>query len=128
MIQNCLFKEKKLSLEYGGSLLQGHRKGKRPVFLSKPLHLVMRSEIASFLKVFSGVIAKKILQHSKIKISKFWTERVYSRIVQWGRDYKGVINYILQNELEAKGLIAYKSRKTKRHHCLVGLPRPSASQ
>ncbi len=178
-MQKCLFKEKKLSLEYGGSLLHGRRKGKRPVFLSKPLHLVMRSdvamgklslprfeeiikarleryalkfhikvyklainrnhlhlciqgqdreEIASFLKVFSGVIAKKVLQHSKLKLSKFWTDRVYSRIVQWGRDYKGVINYIQQNELEAKVLILYKPRKRKKHPCSVGLPRDSRAR
>ena len=46
MRQEQLFKDKKTPLEYGGSLLKGKRKGKRPITLSKPLHLVMRSELA----------------------------------------------------------------------------------
>ncbi len=162
MKQQLLFNEKKTSLEFGGSLLHGKRKGKRPIVLSKPLHLVMRSDvaigklslirfehlikarlslyalkfhikvykfainrnhlhlciqgkdklqIASFLKVFAGILAKKVLSHSNLKIKKFWTERVYSRIVQWGRDFKGVLAYILQNEHEAKGVIPYTPRK-----------------
>lgn len=164
-MQRPLFKCKKTSLEYGGSLLNGKRKGKRPVTLSKPLHLVMRSEvaigklslrhfskmikfkletsalkfhvkvyklsinrnhlhlciqgqdrqeIASFLKVFAGIIAKRILAHSEIKLKKFWTERVYSRVVQWGRDFRYVIAYIYQNTLEAEGLVPYKPRKKQK--------------
>ena len=162
MKQQLLLKEKKSSLEFGGSLLKGHRKGKRPVVLSKPLHLVMRSEvatgklsltrfkpfiharlqsyalkyhikvyklainrnhlhlciqgqdkeeIATFLKVLAGILAKKILFHSKVKQTQFWTERVYSRVVQWGRDFRGVLSYIEQNILEASGVITYKPRK-----------------
>jgi REP element-mobilizing transposase RayT len=164
-MQHLLFKEKKLKLEYGGSLLKGRRKGKRPVTLSKPLHLVMRSEVAigklslmrfqllikarlemyalqfhikiykfainrthlhlciqgqdreeitSFLKAFAGVIAKKIMLHSKIKINKFWSERVFSRVIQWGRDYRGVIAYIEKNEQEANGKIHYTPRKKQK--------------
>ncbi len=181
MKQALLFKDKKTSLEFGGSLLKGKRKGKRPITLSKPLHLVMRSdvavgklslrrfqllinvrlesyalkfhikvyklainrnhlhlciqgqdreEIASFLKVFAGILAKKIIAHSNLKIKKFWTERVFSRVVQWGQDFRGVKAYIYQNILEASGAVPYKPRKrrAKKHPSASRLPRPSASQ
>ncbi len=181
MKQALLFKEKKTSLEFGGTLLKGKRKGKRPITLSKPLHLVMRSdvavgtlsltrfdklissrlksyalkfhikvyklainrnhlhlciqgqdkeEIASFLKVFAGIIAKKLLSHSKVKLKKFWTLRVFSRVVHWGKDFNGVLNYIQQNILEANGTIPYKprNRRARVHPFSMGLPRPSASQ
>jgi len=174
-MQQALFKERKQSLEYGGSLLRGKRKTKRPIVLSKPLHLVMRSEVAigklslkrfellikarlelyalrfhikvyklainrnhlhlciqgqdrqevaSFLKVFAGVIAKKIVIHSKFKLEKFWTERVFSRVVQWGKDFKGVIKYIHQNELEADGTIPYTPRNRRKKKS-GGLPTES---
>ena len=45
---------------------------------------------------------------------KFWSELIYSRVVSWGREFKNVTKYILQNTLEALYLIAYKPRKLRR--------------
>jgi hypothetical protein len=42
---------------------------------------------------------------------KFWAVLIYSRVMTWGKDFKNVAKYILQNTLEALFIIAYKPRK-----------------
>ena len=54
------------------------------------------------------------------KENKFWQTRIYSRIVRWGRDWIAVKKYIIQNGLEALGLIPYKAR-TQKHKFKVHL-------
>jgi REP element-mobilizing transposase RayT len=44
MKQQSLFKTKKISNKFGGSLLLGKRKSKRPLSIKKPIHLVLRTE------------------------------------------------------------------------------------
>ena len=44
---------------------------------------------------------------------QFWALLVYMRIITWGREFKTVSRYILQNTLEALQLIAYKLRKNR---------------
>ncbi len=41
----------------------------------------------------------------------FWEYRPFSRVVNWGRDFKTCVNYLKQNFLEAFGFVAYKPRK-----------------
>jgi REP element-mobilizing transposase RayT len=41
---------------------------------------------------------------------KFWAVLIYTRVMTWGRDFKNVAKYILQNTLEALFIIAYKPR------------------
>ena len=43
--------------------------------------------------------------------NKFWQTRIYSRILTWGRELKTVRAYLVQNTLEALGLIPYQNRK-----------------
>ena len=45
---------------------------------------------------------------------QFWDLLVYTRIITWGREFKTVRLYILQNTLEAVGLIPYKPRKNRK--------------
>ena len=40
----------------------------------------------------------------------FWQTRIFSRIVSWGREFKAVKAYVIQNTLEALGLVSYKPR------------------
>lgn len=47
---------------------------------------------------------------------QFWALLVYTRIITWGREFKSVSRYILQNTLEALQLIAYKPRKNHEKH------------
>lgn len=45
---------------------------------------------------------------------KFWQALVFSRLLSgWGREYRSVKEYIVQNTLEALKLISYQKRKTR---------------
>ena len=41
----------------------------------------------------------------------FWEFRPFSRIVNWGRDFKTCVQYLKKNVLEALGFVPYKPRK-----------------
>lgn len=164
--------------EHGGSLLLGKRRGRRPLSIREPLHLVLRSDFAfgtrslvkhkalvhriltkaarrfqikvyqkaivsnhihllirgnsreqiqNFFRVFAGHTAQEILRQFPIsskdrpksggapreKENKFWQTRVFTRVVRWGRDYLGVLRYVIQNQLEADGEIPYQARRKK---------------
>jgi REP element-mobilizing transposase RayT len=83
------------------------------------LHLLIlphsRKALHSFLRSISGLIARIVTgaQRGSSKKLRFWTARPFTRIVEWGRDFRGVCNYLLQNTLEALGFIEYKERKVK---------------
>jgi hypothetical protein len=36
-------------------------------------------------------------------IGKFWDALAYSRIVEWGKDWKNMLDYVGKNLLEARG-------------------------
>ncbi|OFZ13601.1 MAG: hypothetical protein A2Z20_09705 [Bdellovibrionales bacterium RBG_16_40_8] len=73
------------------------------------LHLVLkfnhRLNYQCFIRAVTGVLAKKL----NIR----WSVRPFSRIVQWGKDFKSIVKYVVMNELEAKGAINYQPRKKK---------------
>lgn len=98
------------------------------------IHLVVRAhsrrDLQNFFRVFAGQVAQEILlkfplqkreekafvglrggtpMHLKNQRT-FWSLLLYSRIVGWGRDLRGVIAYVIQNTKEALGLVAYKKR------------------
>ncbi len=99
--------------------------------VSNHIHLVVkgryRRDLQNFFRVVAGHIAQEILRQFPIlpreraraggapdktreKENKFWQTRIYSRIVSWGREYLRVKRYVIQNALEALGLIPYKTR------------------
>lgn len=45
---------------------------------------------------------------------RFWGYLIYSRILTWGREFRIVKAYIIQNLLEVLGVIAYKPRMAMR--------------
>ena len=45
------------------------------------------------------------------KKAGFWEFRPFSRIVNWGKDFKNCVKYLKLNVLEAFGFIPYKPRK-----------------
>ena len=57
----------------------------------------------------------KTTEENSTEISKksqgFWEFRPFSRIVNWGRDFKTCVQYLKQNVLEAMGFTPYKPRK-----------------
>ena len=89
-------------------------------FNSNHIHLLAsaldRQSLNHFLRAFPGAAAMAITGarkgHSLLK--KFWSVRVYSRIVEWGRAFGIVRRYILKNRLEAEGVISYEPRAKRR--------------
>jgi REP element-mobilizing transposase RayT len=84
------------------------------------LHLLVRAvsktTLNAFLRALPGLIAMRITKAKKGSplTKKFWSKRVWSRIVRFGREFKEVKAYILQNTLEALGIIPYNPRKPKK--------------
>ena len=81
------------------------------------LHLIVlpRSRIAfkGFIRAISGIIARFALgaERGRAMNLKFWDKRPFTRIVEWGREFRTVTDYLLQNTLEALGFIPYQPRK-----------------
>ncbi len=107
------------------------------------LHVLVKGRtrigLQNFFRVFAGHTAQQILiecplpkeRGGALTISmakgrppcaknqrKFWSFLIYSRIITWGREYKIVYKYIVQNTLEALKIIAYqpRGRKPKREN------------
>lgn len=81
------------------------------------IHLIVlassRIAFKRFIRAISGLIARLILgaEKGRAKAVKFWDKRPFSRILEWGRDFKISCDYLLQNTLEAFGFIPYQPRK-----------------
>lgn len=77
---------------------------------SNHLHLLLKGRdrrgIQNFLRAFPGLVAQLVMG----RVGKFWDGLVFTRIVAWGRDFLGVRLYVIQNELETRGHIAYRPR------------------
>lgn len=114
------------------------------------LHLLVRGrtrfEIQNFFRVVAGHIAQNILERNPILTTekpkrggalrarkntckhpknqrKFWCALIYSRMLSgWGREFRVVKNYIVQNTLEAMGVIPYQSRKTRYQPSIGAVP------
>jgi REP element-mobilizing transposase RayT len=154
--------------EFGGSksLKKAHAREARPISIKRPMHLVMRSSLAtgeksflrtkrarriqelvhrlgkekgvkvyrfansgnhlhfivlprsrdafkSYIKAVTGIIARLTLEAERgsAKGIRFWDAKPYTKIIEWGREYKTVCDYLLRNTLEALGFIAYTPRR-----------------
>lgn len=99
------------------------------------IHLCIRAyrrrDLQNFFRVVAGQIAQEILrefplQHDEEKAfvslpggtpyhkknqRTFWSLLAWTRIVGWGRDFRTVCRYVVQNAKEALGLVPYKERK-----------------
>lgn len=74
------------------------------------LHLLVRARhrvaFQNFVRAFAGSVARLVTgARAGRRVGKFWDLLAYSRVVQWGRDFLGVHAYVLQNELQALGLM-----------------------
>ncbi len=83
------------------------------------LHLIVlprsRQAFQSFIRAISGLIAREVLgaQRGNPQYIKFWDQRPYTRVLEWGKDFRKVSKYLVQNTLEALGFIDYQPRKQK---------------
>jgi REP element-mobilizing transposase RayT len=144
---------------FGGSLLLGKRKSKRPITSKKSIHLILRlnpkysgpllsplykksinclkatafqyeiniHELAfnfthlhivikvknrksyiQFIRTLTQRLTFLARKQQKIKTSRIFLNRPYTRIVNWGRSYKTIIQYIYKNHLESGVLNHYE--------------------
>ncbi len=83
---------------------------------SNHIHLLIsfksRKKYFNWIRRLTGLIARLMLGAEKGKPSQksFWTHRPFTRVVFWGRDYRGVCSYVQRNILEAIGFIDYIPR------------------
>jgi REP element-mobilizing transposase RayT len=89
------------------------------------LHFLMlpssRRAFQAYIRAISGVIARMSLgvERGRAKGIRFWDARPFTRIVEWGREFKTVSAYVIQNTLEAIGFIPYQTRKLKHRSALA---------
>lgn len=73
------------------------------------LHLIVkltnRFLYAGFIRALTGALALKL----KIK----WDFRPFTRILEWGRDFKRACDYVFLNELEGAGAVAYSKTRLR---------------
>jgi REP element-mobilizing transposase RayT len=68
-----------------------------------------------FLRTLTALVSRLVTGAKKGNpIGKFWDALAWSEIVNWGRHFFNVRYYVIQNELEAEGLIRYKPRANRR--------------
>jgi hypothetical protein len=81
------------------------------------LHMIVlprsRSSFHGFVRSITGLIARLILGAEKANPRglKFWDKRPFTRVIEWGREFNAVNNYLVQNLLEAYGFVPYEPRK-----------------
>ncbi len=84
------------------------------------LHMIIlpasRVAYLKFIRVISGLIARMTLgvERGKALGIQFWDARPFTRILEWGKDFKKSCAYLRQNTLEALGFIPYQTRKAKK--------------
>jgi REP element-mobilizing transposase RayT len=83
------------------------------------LHFIIlprsREAFKAYIKAVTGIIARITLgaERGAALGKRFWDAKPYTKIIEWGREYRAVCDYLLRNTLEALGFIPYQSRKRK---------------
>lgn len=64
-----------------------------------------RADIQNFLRLFPQLVMFSITNARKgTPVGKFWDDLAFSRVVEWGRDWRNVHNYLEKNKFEALGM------------------------
>ncbi len=80
------------------------------------IHMVIRPRsrraYQAFIRSTTGLIARLVIgaQRGSAKNLKFWENRPFTRIVEWGQDYREIMAYLMRNKFEALGFIPYRIR------------------
>jgi REP element-mobilizing transposase RayT len=79
------------------------------------LHLLVqvrrREAFQAFLRSFAGIVARVVTGARRGRPARgggFWSALAWSRVVQWGRDYRQVLHYVFRNRIEASDGIAIR--------------------
>ena len=73
------------------------------------LHLVISFKHRVLYQYFVSALSGQIAQSLKVK----WEHRPFTRIIEWGKDFKMACTYVIKNQKEAWGLISYQPRSKK---------------
>jgi hypothetical protein len=83
------------------------------------LHLIIlpisRDAFNRFIRSLSGLIIRIVfgIEKGRGQKLKFWDQRPFTRIIEWGRDYRRTAEYLALNTLEALGFVAHQPRRTR---------------
>jgi REP element-mobilizing transposase RayT len=86
---------------------------------SNHVHFLVRAKnrksLQKFLRSVTGHLARFITGATKGNAKgKFWDALTFTRLVEWGRDFRCAFDYVVQNELEASGLQTYQPRRIRK--------------
>ena len=70
-----------------------------------------RKDYLGFIRALTSIVAQRIRAKLGAQ-TKVFPLRPFTRILEWGRDFENVLNYVLLNQLESVGLI----RRQKQIH------------
>jgi REP element-mobilizing transposase RayT len=73
------------------------------------IHMVIkghrRENIQNFFRECAGAIAFQVTKACKGRpFGRFWDQVIFSRVVEWGRSFRVVLNYVELNEWEPTGI------------------------
>ncbi len=71
-----------------------------------------RQDYVKFIRALTSILSQKI----KLKLgkgTKVFGLRPFTRILEWGRDFRNTLNYLLTNQLESVGLIKRLKKQKK---------------
>lgn len=73
------------------------------------LHLAVKGKtregIQNFFRAFSGGVARLVTQAKKGQaFGKFWDALIYTKVIEWGTQFKNTLDYVFMNQLEAAGV------------------------
>lgn len=156
---------KNQSASFGGSLLFGKRKEKRPLSTKKPMHLILKSEKASaqlsfvnhrriienifyklstrygvkvaklavnfnhihvvihfksihsyksWIRHLTAEMVREISRRTQSLLKGFFTHRPFTRILEWGKDYRNALDYLDLNLMEVVGMRPEKAAKNSK--------------
>ena len=70
-----------------------------------------RSDYVRFIRALTSIIAEKV-RTKFAGLKQIFSLRPFTRILDWGKDFKYTQSYIYQNQLEAFGYIKRKKSVT----------------
>lgn len=80
------------------------------------IHMVIkiecREDYIKFIRSLTAILAQKIRQ-ARPHLKEIFTLRPYTRILEWGKDFKNALSYQILNQMEAWGLIKRDKKKVR---------------
>ncbi len=120
-MQSVLLKELRIKNEHGGSISRGKRKVSRPLSTKRPLHLVLKSDVAIgrlSLVRFETTILKILEVYAKkfqIKVYKISINRNHLHLCILGTDRRGLTSFFRAfSGVVAKQIIRQSQTRVKK--------------